>query len=362
MTLLAAACTAPPTRTGSPSPTATPDIGRVNLDIVYSAFVDQDVHRVTSRRALTAALEALVSEVRFTGGDDALEMPEFTDEAAFVRSDFEAFAAAVTDLVQRNDYLTPERTKIVAITGMLRESPDCHTYYLTPSGRIDSRPVSVRGTGQPTVPDGEVIKHPPDEAGLLARMLPGGIAYIRFTEFRITGTYDIREEVRNVLDAAVAMGARAWLFDIRGNVGGNGAEIIASYFLDGEPGFEVILRNGSGGVSRANPVFRLPEEYQLPIAIVQNDRGGSGPEVFALFLKENDRATIVGGKSIGCLGATSPTGLADGTAIFIVTQEFVGAVTGTNYNNVGIPPDIEADDATAVQVAVRHLQEQITGN
>src|SRR6185503_10206705 len=55
------------TATGSPSPTRTPDIRRTKLDIAYSAFVSQDVHRATSKKALEAALAAVKQEI-VTGG------------------------------------------------------------------------------------------------------------------------------------------------------------------------------------------------------------------------------------------------------------------------------------------------------
>jgi carboxyl-terminal processing protease len=76
-------------------------------------------------------------------------------------------------------------------------------------------------------------------------------------------------------------------------------------------------------------------------------------------LKENKRATIVGGKSIGCMGATSVTNMADGSRLAVVTQEFVGAHTGTKYNNVGVQPDVQADDASAVDKAIEVLKQKI---
>ena len=93
--------------------------------------------------------------------------------------------------------------------------------------------------------------------------------------------------------------------------------------------------------------------------IILNDRGGSGPEVLAADLKENKRATIVGGKSIGCMGATSVTNMTDGSRLAVVTQEFVGAQTGTIYNNVGVVPDVAADDVSAVDKAIEILKQKM---
>ena len=59
------------------------------------------------------------------------------------------------------------------------------------------------------------------------------------------------------------------------------------------------------------------------------------------------------------MGATSVTNMTDGSRLAVVTQEFVGAQTGTVYNNVGIQPDVVADDATAVDKAVEILKQKI---
>src|SRR5207302_1906631 len=119
----------------------------------------------------------------------------------------------------------------------------------------------------------------PDQAGLQGKVLPGGIVYITFHEFSVTGTYKITDAVKAMLDKAVAQGAKAWLFDLRGNIGGNGADLMASWFLNGEPTLSVVVKTGNAGTSSGNKDLRLPQAYQLPIAIVQNDRGGDRKSV-----------------------------------------------------------------------------------
>jgi C-terminal processing protease CtpA/Prc len=79
-------------------------------------------------------------------------------------------------------------------------------------------------------------------------------------------------------------------------------------------------------------------------------------------MKENKRATIVGARSAGCLGGTSSTPLgSDGSQLWVVQEEYVGAVTGTKYNNVGIEPDVPADDASAIAAASKILLDKIAG-
>jgi len=344
--------------TATPSPARTPDIQRTKLDIVYSAFVDTDVHKVSSKTALEAGLEAVRAEARALGGDPNVATPAFKDVAEPVLADFKEWASAVSQIASRTPELSADRIVRAAILGMIATSPDCHTYYIDVRGRHDSRPVRETGTANPAPPDGRVVS-PPDEAGLTARILDGGVAWVRWREFRVTGTYDIRAKVKAILEAALAAGAKAWLFDMRGNVGGNGPEIIASYFLKDEAPMEVHVRTGKAGVRTANPAFRLPEAYQLPIALIQNGQGGSAPEILSLFLKETKRGTIVGQRSIGCIGSASPTAMPDGTQLYVVAEEYVGAITGTRYNNVGVTPDVEATDAAAIDTAAKLLKDKI---
>jgi C-terminal processing protease CtpA/Prc len=348
-----------PTSTASPTPTKTADIKRSKLDIAYSAFVDQDVHHVTSKKALEAALEAAKAEIKAEGGKTDAATPTFQDTEEPQTADFNKFAQTVAGMAATISQPSADKIADAAISGMIKASPDCHTYYVDANGRVhNSSGLTPKGSG-PVVPNGGTSLGGPDEAGLQGKMLPGGIVYITFHEFAITGTYKITDAVRAMLDRAVAQGAKAWLFDLRGNVGGNGADLMASWFLNGEPTLSVVVKSGNAGTSSGNKDVRLPQAYQLPIAIVQNDRGGSAPEVFTAWLKEGKRATVVGQKSVGCLGATSPTHLTDGAELAVVVQEFTGAVTGTKYNNNGIAPDVTTDDASAVDKAIELLKQKI---
>jgi len=356
--LFAVACSGD-TTASSPTPVATADIKRSKLDISYSGFVDQDVHHVTSKKALEAALEAVKAEVRAVGGKDAVDTPAFQDTDEPQLADFNKFAQAVGRLAANNTQLSANRIADVAITGMIKASPDCHTYYVDNSGQVRNSSGKIpTGTGAMIPAQGTSLGGP-DQAGLSGKMLTGGVAYITWHEFAINGTYRITDMVKAMLDKALAQGAKAWLFDLRGNVGGNGADLMASWFLNGEPTLSVVVKTGNAGTMTANKDLRLPAAYQLPIAVILNDRGGSAPEVLGASLKENKRATIVGKQSVGCLGATSPTHMTDNSELSVTVQEFTGAVTGTKYNNNGIAPDVAADDQSAVDVATKLLLDRV---
>ncbi|MDQ2914986.1 MAG: S41 family peptidase [Chloroflexota bacterium] len=353
--LIAGACLGPAAT--SPSPTRTVDIKRSKLDIAYSAFVDQDVHHVTSKRALESSLAAVKAAVRRAGGTDEVATPSFQDVDEPQIADFKKFADAVSQLAVKNPQVSTITLADTAIGGMIDASPDCHTFYVGSSAVRQSRPFTPRGANA-MIPSQGTSLGGPDEAGLTGKMLPGGIAYVTFRQFVITGNYKIPEKLRALLDKAVAQGAKAWLFDLRGNLGGVATDI-HSMFLNGEPTFTVLVKSGAGGTATANKDLRLPPAYQLPIVVIMNDRSASDTEIFALSLKENNRGTIVGQKSIGCLGAASPNHFSDGNELSVVTQEFTGAISGAKYNNAGIPPDVEADDATAVDKSIEILKQKL---
>jgi C-terminal processing protease CtpA/Prc len=355
---IAAACN-PGTSTVSPTPTKTADIKRSKLDIAYSAFVDQDVHHVSSKKALEAAFEAVKAEITAAGGKADLATPQFTDTDEPQTGDFNKFAQAVGQLAAQNPQVSADRIADAAIAGMIKSSPDCHTYYVTTGGKVlNSSGKSGTGTIA-SVPSQGTSLGGPDQAGLTGKMLQGGVAYITWHEFTVNGTYRITDQVKAMLDKALAQGAKAWLFDLRGNVGGNGADLMASWFMNGEPTLTVLVKTGNAGTSSANKDLRLGAAYQLPIAVIMNDRGGSAPEVFSAWLREGKRATIVGKTSIGCLGATSPTHMSDGAELSVTVQEYAGATTGTKYNNNGVPADVQADDQSAIETATRLLLDKI---
>ena len=360
--VVATACSTNGPSSASQSPSKTADIKRSTLDIAYSAFVDQDVHHVTSKKALEAALDAARAEAKAQGSKAEVQTPVFQDSDETQLNDFKAFADAVNQLalgvqVAGGQY-SAERLADATIGGMIKSSPDCHTQYLSASGRVlNSSSATITGANAMIPTEGTSLGGP-DEAGLTGKMLPGGIAYITWHDFIFSGTYKIDAAFRAILAKALAQGAKAWLIDLRGNLGGSAVDM-TSIFLNGEPTLTVVGKTGNGGTQTANKDLRLPAEYQLPIAVIINGRSASGSEVFALGLKESKRATIVGQKSLGCLGAESPNPLPGGASIHVAVQEFVGGVTGSKYNNVGIPPDVVADDATAVNKAIEVLKQKI---
>jgi C-terminal processing protease CtpA/Prc len=359
LAFLVVACTGTPPVTTSPTPAATADIRRTKLDIAYSSMATTDVHKASSKKILEAATASINAEIKKTGGKGELAKIDFQDGTEVVNADFKKFADSAAAVKALNPQISAERFADVAIEGMMSASPDCHTYYVGKDGAVH-RSRTVPAVGVPArVPTTGTSLGGPDEAGLTGRLLSDGMAYITWQSFRVTANYKFYDEVRKMMDKALAGGARAWIFDMRGNQGGFDADTISSFFLNGEPMLKAFYRDSNPLVVFSRKEWRLGDQYQKPIVILLNDRGGSGPEFFAANLRENKRATIVGSKSVGCVGSTSVTNFTDGGLIAVVSTEHEGANTGTKYNNNGVPPDVQADDATAVDKAIEILKQKI---
>ena len=358
LALLLIACVPQLGTTSTANPSATVDIKRSKIDIAYSAFVDLDVHHATSKKALQAMTAALNDEATATKGKADFPALDYTDTDETSLPDFKKWGDAAQAWAARNPQLSADRIADVAIAAMIAVSPDCHTSYVNKLRQVfRSRVENATGSGS-MVPSGGTVVFPADANNLQAKVLPNGVAYITFAQWRIDGTYSITAQLRTALDRAVAGGARSWLFDLRGNPGGNGADLVASWFLNGEPTLKTTVKTGNAGTASANKDVRLPAAYQLPMALVLNARSASATEVFALSLKENKRATLVGATTIGCLGAETPTAMSDGSELDVAVEEYIGANTGSMFNNKGIPPDVQSDDASAIDKAIVILTAQ----
>ncbi|MEP7003803.1 MAG: S41 family peptidase [Chloroflexota bacterium] len=269
-----------------------------------------------------------------TGGIVDGVTPAFTDVSEDVRGDFKLFADAVEGIAAANPQLSAALISDSAIEAMVMATPDCFTVYFKTDTDV---PVS---------------------AGLQWRLLGGNVGYVAWHAFIRDSSYDIQVEVRKALDALLAQGARAWLFDWRDNYGG-ATGTIADWFLNGEPLYVRVARTGAPTTATARSALRLPAAYQLPIAVLMNRRSIAASEAIAVAWRENHRATIIGAKSPGCVGSNQRVVLPGGGSLIVANEEFVGAVTGTHYANAGIEPDIASDDATAIDVATKLLQSKV---
>ena len=147
----------------------------------------------------------------------------------------------------------------------------------------------------------------------------------------------------------------AMLLDLRGNTGGSGyAELFMSYFSKGAPftGATAYWRDGDTTreqVFRTTDLGALSYGAKKPLYVLTSHRTFSAAEGLAYEIQAFKRGTIVG-ETTG--GGANPTNngnaqLGYGFSAFVPTGYVVSAATGTNWEGVGVKPnvDLSASDA-----------------
>ena len=182
-------------------------------------------------------------------------------------------------------------------------------------------------------------------------MLPGNIGYLRFDAFLPTPVAG---------RAAVAAmgflsGADAIIFDLRNNGGGSPTmiQLLSSYLFD-EPTHlnDIYFRDGD----RRNQFWTLPwiegaRRPDVPVYVLTSARTFSAAEEFTNNLKVLKRATIVGETTGGGAnpGRTYDVGRRFETVVS--TGRSINPTTGTNWEGIGVEPDVKVPAAEALLTA-----------
>ncbi|MBX7046346.1 MAG: S41 family peptidase [Ignavibacteria bacterium] len=185
-----------------------------------------------------------------------------------------------------------------------------------------------------------------------AEILEGNIGYL---DLRTFISVEIAKQT-----AVNAMGffanADALIFDIRNNNGGDPdmVQFLCSYLFDAKP---VHLNDIYNRPSNSTEEFwtlenipgkRLPD---IPVYILTSRFAFSGAEEFAYNLKNLKRAVLVGETTGGGANPNTNYRLNDYMVAFISTGKAINPITKTNWEGVGVKPDIECKAEDALDIA-----------
>ncbi|MBV8682274.1 MAG: S41 family peptidase [Caulobacteraceae bacterium] len=191
--------------------------------------------------------------------------------------------------------------------------------------------------------------------------LAGNIGYIQmsfFAPFDRSLTGDATPAARKAGEAALQLVSRsdAVIFDLRQNMGGSPdmIDLLLSAFLGDKP---VLLnrfyqRQGDRTVDFTTlPNYAGPHLADQPVFVLISGATASGAEEFAYDVQTQKRGIVVGERSAG---GANPGGVFDagaGLQVFISTGAARNPVTGTNWEGVGVKPDVEAPADQALEQA-----------
>ncbi len=196
----------------------------------------------------------------------------------------------------------------------------------------------------------------PDAAGFEVKRLDGNIGYIHLSRFAPPEIFQpaADEAMRSVSDTS------ALLIDVRENGGGHPASVayLVSFFLDeGERVHinDLIWRNRGTATFRTESFWSSPTPVHYvdkPVYVLVGPKTYSAGEEFAYDLQALRRAIIVG---TATRGGANPGGLSElGSDLFVVvpTGRAENPVTRSNWEGVGVLPDVQATLEHAEETAL----------
>lgn len=170
-----------------------------------------------------------------------------------------------------------------------------------------------------------------------SRMAGAGNGYVRVAEFGATTATELRREI----DGLSKQGAQRVVVDVRGTAFGEVETGIAAARLFVKSGTLVYRRDrgkeretvaaadGDGGVT-------------LPVAVLVDNGTSGAAEVFAGALTGNQRAALIGERTLGRAAKQKLVKLPDGTAM-VLTHLFYLTPAGQVIHEHGLAPDVAVE-------------------
>jgi carboxyl-terminal processing protease len=181
---------------------------------------------------------------------------------------------------------------------------------------------------------------PPD---VTERLLPNNVGYVALHSFSL----DAGTKVRAALLRLAQRGARAYVFDLRGNGGGyeSAAVHVASAFIATGP---IVANEGRDGKRRVSAADgnAVPA---LPLAVLIDRDSASGAELVAGAIQDRHAGTLVGTRTFGKGVAQTMFALPDGSAIKLTTARYYTA-GGRFIDHIGLEPDVVVDEPAGSEV------------
>jgi carboxyl-terminal processing protease len=190
---------------------------------------------------------------------------------------------------------------------------------------------------------------PPD---VTQRLLPDGVGYVALRSF----AQDAGTKVRAALVTLAKGGAKAYVFDLRGNGGGyeSAAVHVASDFIASGP---IVANEGRDGKRHTSDADgdAVPA---LPLAVLVDHDSASGAELVAGAIQDRHAGTLIGTRTFGKGVAQTMFQLPDGSAIKLTTARYYTA-GGRFIDKIGLQPDIPVDEPPGSQLGVPGADPQL---
>ena len=187
--------------------------------------------------------------------------------------------------------------------------------------------------------------------------LPGNIGYLDLRGFGPT------EMVGAAYDAAITLlaGTDALVLDLRSNGGGEPESVsylLSHFFAEGDRRHLNDLYNRPSNRTREYwTTSFVPVRYLKPITVLTSKFTFSGGEECAYDLQTQKRATLIGETTGGGAHPGEGVALGHGLVAFVPNGRAINPITHTDWEKVGVKPDIALPAADAMKAAYLGLLE-----
>jgi len=192
-----------------------------------------------------------------------------------------------------------------------------------------------------------------------ADRLEGNIGYIKFDFFADP------ELCGPTATAAMNFlaGTRALIVDMRENGGGSPAMVayVSSYLFDDSTHLNDLWERKSGATTQYWTKPSVPGRKfggQKPIFVLTSSRTFSGAEEFSYNLKSLKRATLIGETTGGGAHPVSGRRINEHFVIGVPEARAINPITHTNWEGVGVEPDVKVSASEALSTAIKLAMEK----
>lgn len=175
-----------------------------------------------------------------------------------------------------------------------------------------------------------------------ARIIDGGVGYIRLTNFQDSTDSDLHNYLGKMKQRLSPF--KGLVLDLRNDPGGllEQAVRVSNEFLKG--GLIVYTEGRNRQQTGRFYASSNPNKFtSIPMVVLINEGSASASEIVAGALKDQKRALIVGTKSFGKGSVQTILPLDDGSALRLTTALYY-TPSGVTINEKGIVPDVVVDD------------------
>ena len=185
-----------------------------------------------------------------------------------------------------------------------------------------------------------LVREKSSGAAVTSRLIGSDVGYIRVASFRNGATEELRKHAADVTKA----GAKSLVIDIRRTAEGpmeNGHAAARAFVKSGTLG----IKAGREAATARETIAARPGEasIDLPVTLLVTTGTAGAAELFAAALDGNDRAQLVGERTLGRAGIQKLVKLPESRALWLTYARYL-TPKGEPIHGRGLQPDVQVED------------------